>query len=272
LITPKYTFFPLPELELLGGRYPQESNSKNNVCQGINVTKKRYNPGGDVGLARGTGLISPLIDNIIYKIYNKSNTDQELRMTQQVAVIMGDHEIDLVHAKQDNIKTGENTEIRGEISHLAEDQVFSHPDDTGRRKDSIGNFLTHPEKAPDPELPEDKDPFEKGVGIGDTGIADLPLMKVINKVIADGFSHQPRQGHEEKGLIGFAKTAETNQPRNTGYDRNYKPKIPMVNMHNLVQTAAVVAAISGTSCTVLKRLPVADLQGLDMSALFRFVA
>ena len=30
----------LPKCELLGVRYPQESNSKNNVCQGINVTEK----------------------------------------------------------------------------------------------------------------------------------------------------------------------------------------------------------------------------------------
>jgi hypothetical protein len=31
--------FLLPERVLLGGRYPEESDSKNNVCQGINVTE-----------------------------------------------------------------------------------------------------------------------------------------------------------------------------------------------------------------------------------------
>jgi hypothetical protein len=121
----------LPQGKLFGRWYPQESNSKNNVCQGINVTEQKDNSGSYVGGAVYTGLVSPLIDNIIYKIYNKSDADQEIRMTQQFPVIVGDHEIDLVHAEQHDIEAGKNAEIRGKIIHLAEDQVFGDPDQAG---------------------------------------------------------------------------------------------------------------------------------------------
>jgi len=188
-------------------------------------------------------------------------------MAQQFPVVMGDHEIDLVHAEEDDKKAGENAEIRGEISHLTKDQVLGYPDDTGCEKDGIGNFLSDPEESPDPELPENKDPFQQGIGIDDIGIADL----VVNKINADRFGHQAGQRHKKKGLIGFAKTAETNQPRNTGYDRNDSTEIPVKYMHSLVESAAVIAAGSGTTRAVLKRLPVTDLQGFDMCALFRLV-
>src|SRR6185312_6166406 len=39
--------WPLPELELFGSRYFQESNRKNNVCQRINIPKQTDNGAGD---------------------------------------------------------------------------------------------------------------------------------------------------------------------------------------------------------------------------------
>jgi hypothetical protein len=104
--------FLLPEFKLPGGRYSKESNGKNNVYQGINVAEQKDNSLGDLGGAARTGLICPFIYNVIGKIYNKSDADQEIRMAQQSAVVVGNHEIDLVHAEKDDDETGENAEIR----------------------------------------------------------------------------------------------------------------------------------------------------------------
>jgi hypothetical protein len=209
----------LPERELLGGRYPQESQSKNNVCQGINVTEKGYYPSSYIGFTRGTGLVGPFIDNIIYKIYNKSNADQEFRVTQQPAIVMGDHEIDLVDAEQDDKRATYNPEIRAEIDHPAEDEIFGYPNGAGDRQDQVGQVFPGPEEPPNAELPENQDPFQKGIRIGDAGIADLP---VIDEVMTKAVSDQSCQAHQKEGLISFTDTAETNQPRDAGYGRNYK--------------------------------------------------
>jgi len=203
----------LPEFELLWGRYPQESNCKNNVCQGINVAEQKDNSTGDLGgVVAKARLVRPFIDYIVNKIYDKSNADQEFRMAEQITAIVGDHEIDLGYAEEDDIQARKNAEIGGEVSHLAEDQVFGHPDDTRGQEYDPGDSLIGPEEPPDPELPENKDPFQKGIGIGDPGIAGVE----VSQIITDGFADQSGQGHKKKGLIGFAKTAETNQPRNTG--------------------------------------------------------
>jgi hypothetical protein len=183
--------FHLPERVLLGGRYPEESNSKNNVCQGINVTKEKDNRAGDLGwVAAKAGLIGPLVDNVINKIYNKSDAEQEIRMSQQLPVVMSDHEIDLGYAQKDDEEAGKNAEIGGEVGHPPQKQVFGHPDDTRRGQDDKGNFLACPEESPVPELPEYKDPFQQGIGIGDTGVGN---MSEIGKIDADYFSYEPGQ-------------------------------------------------------------------------------
>jgi hypothetical protein len=206
--------FLSPEFELFGGRYPQESDSKNSVCQGINVTKQKDNGAGDLGwVAPQTGLIRPLVDNVIYKIYNKSDTDQEIRAARQIKVFMGDHEIDLVDAEKDNIQTGKNAKVRREIIHTSEYQIFSHPDDTREGKYGVGYFFSHPEETPDKELPKNEDPFQQGIDIGDIRVACL---SVISKIDADHLGSQPCKKHKKKGQVGFAKAAKTNQPRNTG--------------------------------------------------------
>ena len=93
--------FHSPKLELLGCRYSQESNRKNNVCQGINVTEQIDNIGTDGSFAGVRRLeIGPFVNDVVYEIDNKSNADQEIRMTQQITVIVGDHEIDLVNAEK----------------------------------------------------------------------------------------------------------------------------------------------------------------------------
>jgi len=78
---------------------------------------------------------------------------------------MGDHKIDLIDAEQDDKKGIEKAEIGGEISSAAQDQVFDYPDGTGQRQQDIGQRLPCPEESPDPELPEDKDPFQKRIDI-----------------------------------------------------------------------------------------------------------
>jgi hypothetical protein len=57
-----------------------------------------------------------------------------------------------------------------------------------------------PEEPPDPELPENKDPFQQSIRIGDTGVADL----VAGLIVANRLGQQPNQGHEKKGLISLA--------------------------------------------------------------------
>ena len=182
--------FLLPEFKLPGGRYSKESNGKNNVYQGINVAEQKDNSLGDLGGAARTGLICPFIYNVIGKIYNKSDADQEIRMAQQLPVVMSDHEIDLGDAQKDDEEAGKNAEIGGEVGHPPQKKVFGQPDDTRCSQDDKGDFLACPEESPVPELPEYKDPFQEGIRIGDTGVGN---MSEIGKVDADYFRYEPRQ-------------------------------------------------------------------------------
>ena len=88
-----------------------------------------------------------------------------------MAVVMGDHEIDLIDAKQDDNKRIEKTEVGREIRQLAENQVFRHPDPTGHCYQDQQSTFPGPEKSPDPELPKDQQPFGQRVNITDNGIA-----------------------------------------------------------------------------------------------------
>jgi hypothetical protein len=164
-------------------------------------------------------------------------------MAQQFSVFVCDHEIDLIHAEKNDIKASENPEIRGEIIHLAEDQVFGNPNQAGNGKYGINDFLSHPKETPVPELPENEDPFQEGVGIINDGI----VLCGLGQISRDYFGRKPNQEHKKKGLIGFAQPAETNQPRNTGYDRNNNSKIAMEYIHSLVEATAVIATYGGAS-------------------------
>ena len=137
------------------------------------------NRDSDLGFAGTAGLKCPFVDYIIYKIYNKSDTDQEIRMAKEFPVIVSDHEIDLVNAEEDDIEGGENSEIGWEVDHFSEDQVFSYPYDAGGEEYGITQQLPGSEEPPYPELPEYEDPFEQGIGIGDYGVANPVGRQVI---------------------------------------------------------------------------------------------
>lgn len=86
-------------------------------------------------------------------------------MTQQIPVVMGDHKIDLIDAEHDNKKGIEKAEIGRKIIPMTQDQVFGYPDGARQEQQGIGNVLPCPEESPDPELPEDKDPFQERIDI-----------------------------------------------------------------------------------------------------------
>ena len=131
-------------------------------------------------------------------------------MTKQFAVVMSDHIIDLIYAQQDDDKAGENAEIGGEVIYTAEKKVFGDPDKAGHGEDGGGEWLLRSKKAPDPELPEDQDPFEKGVGVCDRRVAGVGEPDIE---IAGRLGRQSGDGHQKKGPVGFAHSAETYQPR-----------------------------------------------------------
>jgi hypothetical protein len=114
-------------------RYLHHSNGKNNICQGINVTEEQYYRCRNVCSPEQACLVRPFIDDLIYKKDNKPNANKEFRMTEKVAVVMGDHEIDLIDAQQDNKERIKKAEIGRKITEMAEDQIFCHPNGTGKQ-------------------------------------------------------------------------------------------------------------------------------------------
>ena len=54
-------------------------------------------------------------------------------MTEKIAVVMGDHEIDLIDAEQDNKERIQKPEIGRKITEMAEDQIFRHPNGAGKQ-------------------------------------------------------------------------------------------------------------------------------------------
>jgi hypothetical protein len=181
----------LPQGKFFRGWYLQEGDGKNNVCQGINVTKQKYYRCSNVRCAIQAGLISPLIDDIVNKIYNKSDANEKVRMTQQIPVIMGYHEIDLIDTKQDKEKGIEKPEIGGKVIPMSQDQVFRYPDRAGQKQQGIGDVFMGPdgppERSPNLELPEDQDPFQECIDIADMGIAGF---KLESDILANQFRSQ----------------------------------------------------------------------------------
>ena len=123
----------LPQCKCRRRRYLYHSNGKNNICQGINVTEEQYYRCRNVCSPEQACLVRPFIDDLIYKKDNKPNANKKLRMTEKVAVVMRDHEIDLIDAEQDDKERIKKTEIGRKITEMAEDQIFCHPNSTGKK-------------------------------------------------------------------------------------------------------------------------------------------
>ena len=123
----------LPQCKCRRRRYLYHSNGKNNICQGINVTEEQYYRCRNVCSPEQACLVRPFIDDLIYKKDNKPNANKEFRMTQQITIVMSDHEIDLVDAEQDNKERIQKPEIGRKITEMAEDQVFCHPNSAGKQ-------------------------------------------------------------------------------------------------------------------------------------------
>ena len=113
------------------GGYQQESNRKNNICKAINIPERYYYSTRNVRLPKKTCLISPFVKNFIYKKDNESDTDEKVGTTQQIAIVVSDHEIDLVDTEQDYKKRIKEPEIGREFADMAQDQVFRYPYRTG---------------------------------------------------------------------------------------------------------------------------------------------
>jgi hypothetical protein len=123
----------LPQCKCRRRRDLYHSNGKNNICQGINVTEEQYYRCRNVRSPEQACLVRPFIDNLIYKKDNKSNANKKLRMTEKIAVVMGDHEIDLINAEQDDKERIKKSEIRRKITEVAENQIFCHPNGAGKQ-------------------------------------------------------------------------------------------------------------------------------------------
>ena len=54
-------------------------------------------------------------------------------MTEKIAVVMRDHEIDLIDAEQDDKERIKKSEIGRKITDMAEDQIFCHPNGAGKQ-------------------------------------------------------------------------------------------------------------------------------------------
>ena len=125
------THHPLFEGELLGSGYPEQCNGKNNICKGIYIAMKHYYKTGSFCSALQTGLISPIKDDIIDKVDDKCDTDQEGGIAKNVAIVMRDHEIDGIDTKDHYQKAIQHLVIRREIKDLPKNEVLDHPGETG---------------------------------------------------------------------------------------------------------------------------------------------
>lgn len=123
----------LPQCKCRRRRYLYHSNGKNNICQGINVTEEQYYRCCNVCSPEQACLVRPFIDDLIYKKDNKPDANKKLRMTEKIAVVMRDHEIDLIDAEQHDKERIKKTEIGRKITEMAEDQIFCHPNSTGKK-------------------------------------------------------------------------------------------------------------------------------------------
>jgi hypothetical protein len=113
--------------ELYRSRYQKKGNSKNNVCQRVYIGYEKYNLTGDIRFAVHAELKSPSVDDHIQKIDNKSDADQEGWIAEEIAVVIGDHVVDLVYAEEYDQEEVEKAEIGTEFRDLPKNQVFHAP-------------------------------------------------------------------------------------------------------------------------------------------------
>lgn len=203
----------LPKGEFLRGRYLQQGNSKNNICQGINIAVQHYYLGRDLHRPEKAALVGPLIDDLVYKVDNKSDADEKSGMTQQITIVMRDHEIDLIHTKKNDEKGIKKTEVGGEFANMMRGQVFREPDRTGDRHQDVEEIFPEPGSAPNLKLPDNQDPFSQNIDIADYGIAGMFNM---SEVAINQFRDDAGHDKDNKGLIAFADPAKTYQPGNKG--------------------------------------------------------
>lgn len=117
----------LIEREFLPGGYQQEGNRKNNICKCIKIPEQHYYIARNARLPEKTCLIGPFVKNFIYKKDNESDTDEKVGTTQQVAIVMSDHEIDLIDAEQDDKKGVEETKVGRKTCDIAQNEIFVDP-------------------------------------------------------------------------------------------------------------------------------------------------
>ncbi len=165
------------------------------------------------GAAGYADLVGPPINYHIYKKYNKSDTDQEFWVPEKIAVIMGDHIIDLVHAEQYDKKGIENAEIGTELGDLSKKEVFGCPSEKGNNEEAVKEALPVPQQPPDMELCKDQAGFYGCIDVGGYGIAPV---KLLDQDKTDDLGKKADDQEHEKGLIGLVDTAKTYQPCDNG--------------------------------------------------------
>lgn len=200
---------PLIEFKLLPGGYQQEGNRKNNICKGINVPEQHYYVENDLRLAKKTCLVSPFIEDLINKKHYKSDTDEKIRASQQVSVLMRDHKIDLIDAEQHGKKGVEKTEIGRKTGDITQNEVFVDPDQEKRNEKAVENGFSRLQQTPDMKLPRDEDTFRQRIDIGGNSIA---VVEDLYQVAIDGFRNDRHDDQDKKGLIPSDNTTPAYQP------------------------------------------------------------
>ena len=122
-------------------------------------------------LAEETDGKRPKIDDHIYEIDNKAYTDKEFWVLEKVAILMCDHEIDLIDAEQHDKTIIEEAEIGDYLRDMMEDQVLRCPAYSGKSQQWIKETLPLQEESPDMELPGYQGPFYQRKNIDDDKIA-----------------------------------------------------------------------------------------------------
>jgi hypothetical protein len=126
---------------------------------------KHYYKRSRLGSALEAGLIGPVENNIIYEVDDECDTDQEGGIAINSAIVVRDHVIDGVDAKEHDEKTIENLIIRYKIVDLPEDQVFDDPDKAGNEEHNVKCRIPATKQPPIAELPGDDQPFKKKINI-----------------------------------------------------------------------------------------------------------
>jgi hypothetical protein len=199
------------QCELLWFRDQKESNRIDDIGQDIDISHPEYDGARYLGGPGDADLVGPFIQYLIDKVDDKGNADEEYGASEKVAVVMGDHEIDLVYAEEHNNKGGEKPEVRAEAYDLPEYNILRQPAQRTEGPDAVEDPLALFGGMPDIKLPDDERKFQQDVDIAGYGIG---MRNPPDDDEADDLGEETCQDKDKKGLIHPVYATQTYQPGN----------------------------------------------------------